>query len=352
MSEGEFVVIGGGVVGVASALALARSGAAVELIERESAVTATGSSKGGARIFAPAAYPDESYLEMGLRAVDLWRAIEADAGTELLSRTGALTTGAFAEPALAALRAAGERAELLTPTETMRRFGVETGGRPALHQPDAGVIRADRAHAALLALADRAGVSIRRGEAAISVEATASGAEVVTDRRRVGCAAAVVAAGPWSRPLLARAGIELEATVTAQTVLHLGLPAGARPPIALMDFDGDEPYGLWDPEHGLKVALHAAGLDVGDAPDLPDADPATATELEGWARRAYPGLVGERAAVEACLYTRTPGERFVIERHGPVVVASACNGQGFQFAPATGEAAARIAAGAPEVSAA
>ena len=185
MSEGEFVVIGGGVVGVASALALARSGAAVELIERESAVTATGSSKGGARIFAPAAYPDESYLEMGLRAVDLWRAIEADAGTELLSTTGALTTGAFAEPALAALRAAGERAELLTPTETMRRFGVETGGRPALHQPDAGVIRADRAYAALLALADRAGVSIRRGEAAISVEATASGAEVVTDRRRV-----------------------------------------------------------------------------------------------------------------------------------------------------------------------
>ena len=100
------------------------------------------------------------------------------------------------------------------------------------------------------------------------------------------------------------------------------------------------------------MALHAAGLDVGDAPDLPDADPATVTELEAWARRAYPGLVGESAAVEACLYTRTPGERFVIERHGPVVVASACNGQGFQFAPATGEAAARIAAGAPEVSAA
>jgi glycine/D-amino acid oxidase-like deaminating enzyme len=40
----------------------------------------------------------------------------------------------------------------------------------------------------------------------------------------------------------------------------------------------------------------------------------------------------------------------VIERRGPIVVVSACNGQGFQFAPATGERAARIAVGETEAS--
>jgi sarcosine oxidase len=350
MSDGEFVVIGGGVVGAASALALARRGAAVHLIERESIATAAGSSKGSARIFAPAAYPDESYLEMGLQALERWREIEADAGAELLVTTGALTAGAFAEAALIALRAVNERAELLTPADTLARFGVETGGRPALHQPDAGVIRADRAHAALLELADRAGASIRRGEAVISVESSARGAEVVTDRGRMNCAAVVVAAGPWSRPLLASAGIELEATVTAQTVVHFDLSNADHPPVAFMDFDEDEPYALWDPERGLKVAFHTPGLDAGDVSAPPQADPAVAAELERWANRTYPGLVDKSTGVEGCFYTWTPREEFVIQRHGPVVVASACNGQGFQFAPETGERVARMAVGELEES--
>ena len=37
------------------------------------------------------------------------------------------------------------------------------------------------------------------------------------------------------------------------------------------------------------------------------------------------------------MYTNAPGERFVIERRGRIVIGSACNGQGFQFAPQTGE---------------
>jgi sarcosine oxidase len=37
------------------------------------------------------------------------------------------------------------------------------------------------------------------------------------------------------------------------------------------------------------------------------------------------------------LYTNTLDERFIIERHGRVVVGSACSGHGFKFAPAVGE---------------
>jgi sarcosine oxidase len=44
------------------------------------------------------------------------------------------------------------------------------------------------------------------------------------------------------------------------------------------------------------------------------------------------------------MYTNTPDERFILERRGRVVAGSACNGQGFQFAPETGERLARLAA--------
>jgi 2-octaprenyl-3-methyl-6-methoxy-1,4-benzoquinol hydroxylase len=51
----DVLVIGGGVVGAAAALAAARGGQRVALVEAGSPATARGSSKGTARIYAPAA---------------------------------------------------------------------------------------------------------------------------------------------------------------------------------------------------------------------------------------------------------------------------------------------------------
>ena len=49
------------------------------------------------------------------------------------------------------------------------------------------------------------------------------------------------------------------------------------------------------------------------------------------------------SAAETCLYTNTPDERFVLERRGRIVVAAACNGQGFQLAPESGRRVAALA---------
>ena len=327
------MVIGGGIVGAATALALARRGAGVALVERDAAGPAQGSSKGSARIFCPAPYPDESYLELGLRALEGWRAIESRAGRQLLVRTGALTTGRFAERAAGALQAAGEPAQLLGADDALRRFGVDTDGRTALHQAEAGVIHAARAHEAMLRLAAEAGAACTTVIPWSRIEPDSTGVTVTTRRVRYRCETTVVAAGPWSRGLLAPAGIELEATVSAQTIAYLSVREGAGTPVALMDFDGDEPYGLFDPEYGLKVAFHTRGLDAGDAGGPPDIEPAAVAELERWARRAYPGVVDASAGVEACFYTRTPGERFVIDATGRSSSCPRVTGRAFSSRP-------------------
>jgi len=49
-----------------------------------------------------------------------------------------------------------------------------------------------------------------------------------------------------------------------------------------------------------------------------------------------------------CLYTNTPDGHFVIDAHPgvpDVIVASACSGHGFKFAPAIGDALADLALG-------
>jgi len=48
---------------------------------------------------------------------------------------------------------------------------------------------------------------------------------------------------------------------------------------------------------------------------------------------------------ETCLYTTTPDEDFVIDRVGPLVIASPCSGHGFKFAPLIGEVLADLAMG-------
>jgi sarcosine oxidase len=48
-------------------------------------------------------------------------------------------------------------------------------------------------------------------------------------------------------------------------------------------------------------------------------------------------------ASETCLYTNTADESFVLERHGRVVVGSACSGHGFKFAPVVGRTLAALA---------
>src|SRR6185312_7719555 len=73
------------------------------------------------------------------------------------------------------------------------------------------------------------------------------------------------------------------------------------------------------------------------------------TEIErirAWMRTRMPAANGPLANARVCLYTNTPDEQFVIDRHPAapgVAFASACSGHGFKFAPVIGEILADLA---------
>jgi sarcosine oxidase len=48
-----------------------------------------------------------------------------------------------------------------------------------------------------------------------------------------------------------------------------------------------------------------------------------------------------------CLYTLTPDENFVIDRHGPITVLAGFSGHGFKFGSVIGELAADLVDGKP-----
>ena len=160
--------------------------------------------------------PDESYLELGVRALERWRAIEAGSG-ETARPTGALTTGAFAERA-AALRAAGEQAELLGAADEATRFGVgaQRGAPSARGRRDPRRSRARRA----LSWPERPALRCTSGSAVVAVEPAES-----ADGRRRGAVTLRCGGGrgrTLERAPARRAGIELLSR-SRQTVVYLSL---------------------------------------------------------------------------------------------------------------------------------
>ncbi len=56
-----------------------------------------------------------------------------------------------------------------------------------------------------------------------------------------------------------------------------------------------------------------------------------------YVRRWFPGLDADRSTPISCLYDNSPDEMFVVDRVGPVVVATGFSGEGFKFVPVIGE---------------
>src|SRR5204863_6516356 len=68
--------------------------------------------------------------------------------------------------------------------------------------------------------------------------------------------------------------------------------------------------------------------------------------IRSFIRAHLPGADGPLQASTICLYTNTPDERFVIDRHpaaAGIAFATACSGHGFKYAPVIGAILADLA---------
>jgi sarcosine oxidase len=343
----EVVVVGAGVMGLAGARSLARAGRDVVLVEQLRIGHDRGSSHGGSRIFR-LSYPQAHWVRLAQAALPLWRELEAEGGETLVERYGSLDFGDW-HPNRDALSASGVEFEILDGGEIARRFPLEAGsGETALFQADGGIVRADTALRALRDSALAAGAQVLEETRAVSVEQDDAGVVVAGADVSMRADVVVVTAGAWARSLLASLGVELEVEPTRETVSYFEL--GTDEPLpSLIDFaEGGAPgqlgYALTAPGIGLKAGIHHTGARIDpDEPGSPDAEVAGWTAA--WVRRRFRGPLPQ-SRLETCLYTNTPDESFVLERHGRIVVGSACSGHGFKFAPVVGERLAALTLGA------
>jgi len=325
----DVAVVGAGIMGSATAYALAREGRDVTLYEQFEVGHTRGSSHGRSRIVR-LAYPDLEFVELARESFAGWRGLEEEAGVELLELNGLLElVGDLDQGSSAALDAAGAKYELLSAEDARRRWPVGVpDGWTALFQPEGGIVRADLAHRAFVDRAVAHGAELR--------EHTRVDALDDVDARAV-----VVTAGPWVQRFFP----DLPVHTTRETVAYFRREGAPLPSVVQLDpvTRGHALYSLHDPVHGLKAGAHHAGARIGPD-DGGGPDPVLVERVAEWVARTYPDADPEPVAAETCMYTTTPDERFILERRGRVVIGSPCSGHGFKFAPAVGRRLAEMAA--------
>jgi sarcosine oxidase len=203
----------------------------------------------------------------------------------------------------------------------------------------------------MLAEAVRHGATLAFDEPILDWTARSDDVEVRTAFGRHRAHRLILAAGAWMASDLPRTALPL--TVARQTMFWLrpsdlsGVFSPARCPVWLWETRaGPVYYGFPDLGDGPKVARHHGGAVTTPEGVRREVAADEAEHLLAFLAASIPGLHGQVTDARVCLYTNTPDEHFVLDRHPEhrhVLLASPCSGHGFKFAPAIGEALADLA---------
>jgi sarcosine oxidase len=296
---------------------------------------------------------------LSVEAWDRWRTLEAETGASILAETGGLYGGPAGSVVVEGSRVSssghGLGHEILDAAEIRARWPIFEFGDDtvAVFEAKAGMLRADLAIAAHLAVAEARGAELRFGRRLVDWRPAAGGGfEVETADGMVGASHLILTTGPWIGEFVP--DLRLPLVVEREAVAWFEPPGDvdtlgldALPIWVIATATHGTMYGVrYESEMGLKISRHHQGVFVD--PDEVDRTfgPADEARIRPFIRKHMPGADGPIRSTHVCLYTNTPDETFVIDRHPAadgIAFASACSGHGFKFAPVIGEILAALA---------
>jgi sarcosine oxidase len=356
----QYVVVGAGLAGAATAWSLARQGHEVTVVERAKPATPDGSSHGSARVFRYA-YSDTFYTPLVVQARKRWDELERVSGTELITLTGSLDFGVTRDPRRLArsLEAEGVEHELLDPEEARSRWPQIAVDTETLWHPGAGVIDAETAVRTMVDQATKHGAQLLTDWELTKITKVRNGLRLTArNGAELDAEKVVVAAGGWLPHLLSDLQLPsgfLAALPTLQVSQEQAYHFPYRdetaawptfihksPAIETYSLPGGRDAGF----RGQKLAEYNAGTKIPSAVHQTGTiDPANRAKLVEYVTRFLPGLVPEPYAETTCLFTNTPTEDFIVDGVDGVVLVSACSGHGGKFAPLIGDIAADVVLG-------
>lgn len=346
----DAIILGLGGMGSAALWHLARRGCKVLGIEQFGVAHDQGSSHGGSRLIRRAYFEHPDYVPLVSRAYTLWDELEAAYGKKLFHRTGLFLAGnrpgILIDGVLRASQAHKLEIETVTAVDAAKRFpGLRAGAdMTVLYEPDAGFLEVENCVRAHIEQALACGARAEFGVKVLSWSATTNGVRIETDSGPRTARNLIVAGGAWSNELLGKLGIHLQVrrkvVVWYETRLDT-FRADNASPVFCFDTPSGFFYGFPTFDgRTVKVGEHSGGNPV-QSPEQLDRE-IHEDDLGLLARfiGAHVPVAGPKVIEHSvCMYTMTPDEHFIIDRHPEhenVFIACGFSGHGFKFASVVG----------------
>jgi sarcosine oxidase len=354
----DAIVVGVGGMGGATLLEFARRGLRVVGLDQFAVNHDQGSSHGETRIIRKAYFEHPDYVPLVTLAEKRWAEIEAGwsgsgqsgLGRVLVQRTGLLLGGPRDGGIISGARRAGVAHGLsfedISASDLPERFpGFALDDEMSLlFEPDAGILLVDDCVRACVDQAKGLGAELHEGVIVTGWSGDESGVVVETDSGRYSAGSLVFCAGAWTGKLLADLNIPLE--VQRRVVLWFESSGGAYGVS-----DGSPVFGFEVGEHffygfpsldgkSVKVSEHFRSDTAADVAAVRRSVSEDDTRhIRAFAKVHLPGLTDRVVKDSVCLYTMTPDEHFILDRHPQhpnVAIAAGFSGHGFKFAPVVG----------------
>ena len=343
------VIVGAGVFGASLAWRLARAGTEVTLVDQFEPGDPRATSGGESRLIRCGHGPDPDYTASARRARTLWRELEGECAEQLLVECGlvwfARREDGWEAVTLAALEAQGIPCERLEPDAGAGMFPSYSPAGLAflLHEPEAGVLRAQRAVRAL------ARQAVAHGATLIRAVARPEGAAAwLDDGRSLEADVVVWACGAWLGRLFGEL-VEIRSTCQELFFFDGGPDWAAATVPAFVDF-GRAIYGTRDIDgHGVKAAPDFDGPPLDPDAELPSPSERGEALARAFLAQRFPALAhAPLSGSKCCRYELTRDAHFVAAphpEHPSVWLFGGGSGHGFKHGPALAELLAPALAG-------
>jgi sarcosine oxidase len=347
----DVIVVGLGAMGSAAASHLARRGVRVLGLEAFPRGHALGSSHGESRVIRLAYWEHPDYVPLLRRAYALWHDLEAASDEKLLIQTGGLFIGArdstLVQGTLDSVRTHALPHQMLDADDLRREHPLlrPRDSDVAIYEDPAGLLLPERCVEAHARLAENNGAQLRYAEPVLEWNTDGTGVSVTTSSEKYSAERLVITAGAWLGQIL-KLDLPLRPERVPMFWLEPSAPLEAfapeRFPVWLWDIG--EPGMFYGFPHlswpGVKLARHHSGVPCDPDTLLREIQPADEVPIRSFVSNYLPGLDGPVVHARACMYTNTPDEHFVVDRHpefANVTYAGGFSGHGFKFSTVIGE---------------
>ncbi|MGI9356152.1 MAG: FAD-dependent oxidoreductase [Rhizobiaceae bacterium] len=353
MGECEAIVVGAGVAGIMTALALQERGASVTMIDRWEPGHPRSASADYNRILRCIHGKDELYTNWVRQARLGWMELQREIGAELFVECGALIMAgeghtAWEDATLPTFERLGIPHFRFDTDELRIRFPQFDFQKVAygIWEPEAGMVMA---HAAVVG---GTGLFVRRGGTVQRGRVTCDSAERLhLDGRALEADVIIVATGAWLGEMYRRT-IAPISNIVRQNIIYTSTPEGDQSYDAAnmpcwVDH-GMGAYGLPSINgHGVKAAIAWTHSIIDLDQDDRVVDDATFTKTRAYIRKRFPGLADQKAVDQkACQIAMTPDTHFIIDchpEHENVLLLGGDSGHLFKHGPVVGDFAAGVA---------